>query len=113
MLRASDLDLKRFAIVVQSIVDNMPQTLGHGPSKVFVSTAYNAFVDWFEEFINISLDEFKELLLRAHRGFLLKLTRLDLPGSWGTSQAYKKSQIVYGLDDLASYHLISRSKNQY
>lgn len=51
------------------------------------------------------LDGFKDLLVNLHKQGLVRLARADYPQAWDMD-ALADSQIQWGYDDLASWHLV-------
>jgi hypothetical protein len=71
------LTLERFAGVALQAARAVPEALRYAETKVWIIDAYAAFAAMHPE---VSLDEFKRLLLEAHRARLLTLARFDVPG---------------------------------
>jgi hypothetical protein len=71
------LTLERFAGAALQAARAVPEALRYAETKVWIIDAYAAFAAMHPE---VSLDEFKRLLLEAHRARLLTLARFDVPG---------------------------------
>jgi hypothetical protein len=71
------MPLETFATRALQAARAVPEAIRYTESKVWIIDAYQAFAMMHPE---ISLDEFKRMLLEAHRAGLLTLSRFDLPG---------------------------------
>jgi hypothetical protein len=69
--------LETFATKAMRAARAVPEAIRYTETRVWIIDAYEAFARAHPE---ISLDEFKAMLLEAHRAGLLTLSRFDLPG---------------------------------
>ena len=96
------MTLERFAGAALRAARAVPEAIRYAETKVWIIDAYEAFAVIHPE---ISLGEFKRLLLEAHRKRLLTLSRFDLPGQLSPENRLKDAASETG-DGLALFHQI-------
>jgi hypothetical protein len=96
------MTLERFAGAALQAARAVPEAIRYTESKVWIIDAYAAFAAVHPK---VSLDEFKRLLLEAHRARLLTLSRFDLPGQLSAENRVKDAASETG-DGLALFHQI-------